>query len=563
MRTAETLVEAAVAPDGGGKGPVGHDPELSPRDEAVYLLHVAAEVEHALLVQYLYAGMSLRAEGLTAERQQSVNGWRGMIFQIAKEEMAHLLTVQNLLRFLGGPVTLTREDFPFRSSVYPFHFHLEPLTRNSLAKYIFAESSPDARYDEMEEIRVRARLSDPMDPLNHVGQIYEAIRLRLQNPADPQKAITDDDIWTDAESLGYQALFYQWSFRRPTPDDLSIHDAALIINDQPIATPASAVGWVEKIAQQGEAAEQPVMPLPPGEPSHFARFLQIYRQIYREFPEAGDWSPTYSVPRNPNTAAEPCSDEAMEAGRITNPQARLWAQLFNQRYRMLLTALAHTLHLGSDMERHGDQDRPTYRPQLRGLAFREMGNLADLAGILVTLPQYAEVPHGPVAGPPFELPYTLDLPLLELDRWRLQRDLIRDSDRLIAALRALPQPPVGVGAEFLQYLLDGDRLRMQTLIASRIRELGGQDDTPPPPDAPAFARDIRPLFRRTDVEHMKQVDFGGPPLDLSSYDSVKAHRQLIWGALSSEQFFMPPDAPWPKLQLDLFQQWMKADDPLP
>ncbi len=27
---------------------MGHDPELSPREEAIFLLHTAAEVEHAL-----------------------------------------------------------------------------------------------------------------------------------------------------------------------------------------------------------------------------------------------------------------------------------------------------------------------------------------------------------------------------------------------------------------------------------------------------------------------------------------------------------------------------------
>src|SRR4051812_20360599 len=35
-----------------------HDPPLAPRDEASFLLHVAAEIEHALMVQYLYAAYS-------------------------------------------------------------------------------------------------------------------------------------------------------------------------------------------------------------------------------------------------------------------------------------------------------------------------------------------------------------------------------------------------------------------------------------------------------------------------------------------------------------------------
>lgn len=37
-----------------------HDPSLEPRDEAVFLLTAAAEIEHALMVQYLYAAYSVR-----------------------------------------------------------------------------------------------------------------------------------------------------------------------------------------------------------------------------------------------------------------------------------------------------------------------------------------------------------------------------------------------------------------------------------------------------------------------------------------------------------------------
>src|SRR5688572_29894549 len=37
-----------------------HDPPLCPRDEAVFLLTAAAEIEHALMVQYLFAAYSVR-----------------------------------------------------------------------------------------------------------------------------------------------------------------------------------------------------------------------------------------------------------------------------------------------------------------------------------------------------------------------------------------------------------------------------------------------------------------------------------------------------------------------
>ena len=36
-------------------------PPMSPRDEAIFLLHTAAEIEHVLMVQYLYAAWTALA----------------------------------------------------------------------------------------------------------------------------------------------------------------------------------------------------------------------------------------------------------------------------------------------------------------------------------------------------------------------------------------------------------------------------------------------------------------------------------------------------------------------
>jgi hypothetical protein len=52
----------------------------------------------------------------------------------------------------------------------------------------------------------------------------------------------------------------------------------------------------------------------------------------------------------------------------------------------------------------------------------------------MTIPQYTNIQTGSVPGPPFELPTTLQLPSLDLDRWLLHRDQIRDSDLLIDGL---------------------------------------------------------------------------------------------------------------------------------
>ena len=90
-----------------------HDPPLAPRDEAVFLLNIAAEVEHAVMVQYLFAAYSLRDPSqFTDDNATLVREWRKAIVTAAGEEMEHLVTVQNLLRSLGAPLSLARDEFP-------------------------------------------------------------------------------------------------------------------------------------------------------------------------------------------------------------------------------------------------------------------------------------------------------------------------------------------------------------------------------------------------------------------------------------------------------------------
>jgi len=104
----------------------------------------------------------------------------------------------------------------------------------------------------------------------------------------------------------------------------------------------------------------------------------------------------------------------------------LWAHLFNTRYRKLLFTLKHAFHV-----RAGDAvDRPTARGNLIAWTFGEMYNLRAIAGILVTLPLCIDG-GAELAGPPFEVPYTLALPDWDSDKWRVQRDLVRASERLI------------------------------------------------------------------------------------------------------------------------------------
>ena len=81
-------------------------------DRLIMLLHFAAGIEHSLMVEYLYAAYSLGGDQVPAGQQDLVRQWRRSILTIAREEMGHLLTVQNVLTLLGGPITWPRESKP-------------------------------------------------------------------------------------------------------------------------------------------------------------------------------------------------------------------------------------------------------------------------------------------------------------------------------------------------------------------------------------------------------------------------------------------------------------------
>jgi hypothetical protein len=71
------------------------------------------------------------------------------------------------------------------------------------------------------------------------------------------------------------------------------------------------------------------------------------------------------------------------------------------------------------------------------------------------------------------------------------------------------------------------------------------------PFAIGFARDIRPLFRDSDVDTMIRVR----RLDLSNYEQVSEHADQILNRLEIGD--MPCDGSWPSADVEKFRQWIR------
>jgi hypothetical protein len=395
-------------------------------------LYIDAEIEHALMLQYLYAAYSLGGPQVPPKYQAKVRGWQEIVMGIAKEEMAHLISVQNVLRLIGAPLNLGREDYPWDVPFYPYPFMLEPLTLKSLAKYIFAESPVDwsgPLADEIKKLLPKTKSSP-----HHVAELFNLVIKLVKDPTFLPDDVFQTDTWP------FQAKWDEWGrgYRdgvRGNTDGADFPGTPNLFIT-PMASRDDAVAALKQIAEQGEACPD----ASPKNPSHFARFLKIYQEMKKALPvcKKERWLPTRNVAVNPyipaSDAPEPGDFPTPDGPRdpITHPEAVQWGHLFNVRYRMVLTYLTHSFELAGGLN---DGARQSPRGVVINASFGEMYNLRAIANILVQTPLSANSDsRKKYAGPPFQMPYTLNRPMGDANRWRLHKHLLLASQPLIAKL---------------------------------------------------------------------------------------------------------------------------------
>src|SRR5262249_25704480 len=246
---------------------------------------------------------------------------------IAKEEMGHLLTVQNLLRLIGGSPWFERDNFPARTELYPFRFTLERLSKGSLAKYVFAEMTPGDVPENVlsaadkADITARAMVAAEVGAggfTNHVGTLYNTIQYTFEHELnDPGDFRTNRNDW-------------QCSGWSKTDANIAILKKIKLV---PTRNKQEALGAIKVIAQQGEAFD----PANPAD-SHFQRFLDLYRLCPED-------TSSFVLPVWKNPTTNPGGDAV-----IQEPTTLLWAKLFNIRYRILLAELAHIVAIPATAE---------------------------------------------------------------------------------------------------------------------------------------------------------------------------------------------------------------------
>ena len=125
------------------------------REELVWLLAQACELEHGLMCEYLFAQFTLKRseqEGLSAEQLARVAAWETVIVDVTKQEMLHLALAINLLTAIGAAPHLHRPNFPILSRWYPpgVQIALVPFGERALRHFIYLERPEGMDLDDAE-----------------------------------------------------------------------------------------------------------------------------------------------------------------------------------------------------------------------------------------------------------------------------------------------------------------------------------------------------------------------------------------------------------------------------
>jgi hypothetical protein len=416
------------------------------REQLVYLLTQAAELEQGILCEYLFALYSLKrdpGDGLEGGQLAMVTRWGDTLAEIAVQEMLHLTLATNLLTAVGATPHFHRPNFPIRCQWYPpdVQVALVPFGEEALRHFLYLER-PDhidladaALFSVVCECRPLTAspatlMAEPQE-YTTVGHLYRSIghgfaRL-VERYGEAGVFIGPPEAQATRERLGWSEL-------------VAVTDLA------------SAEAAIATIVEQGEGADGD------WREAHFGRLSTILE----EFLAATEADPSFQPARPAQPAYVRRPPDQPLAVVISDPLTAQVADLFDAAHQTLFQALGRVfVH-----DEESDQEVDT----LAGTAIGLMAAvLRPLGSVLTTLPLGPDHP-GELAGPAFFMvhPSQFQLPWREA-AWKV---LIQRLGAMAdACVRLGCEPGLGRLAE-LEAPVRGMSARLQAHLDERAAAAG-------------------------------------------------------------------------------------------
>jgi hypothetical protein len=369
--------------------------QIATREGLIAALNEAAEIEHGLLLQYLFAALTLKQspdENVTPEQFVQLRKWKGIILSIAVEEMGHLGTVSNLLAAIGVAPRFERPEFPAPTGYYPFPFELLRFSEEALKRFVTAELPRGGKVEDClvdETLKPPREIAPEVPSYKYVGELYDQIAAGF-------RSIPEDVLFIGSPT-------------RQVDNNWSVNVRMQMITDR-----TSALQAVEAIVKSGEGSPEHRVG------THYGRFCQMWRG-FRSSP----FEAARPVVRNPRTRELRGLPSKGTYTLITDPTGLAVGELFNATYAVMLRLLAQ--FFGNAGE--SDSQRDT----IRSAAARLMSvAVRPIAEVLTTLP--AMTNGDETAGPSFELYLPIIVPPEPKNRWILLIEsldgIVREADRI-------------------------------------------------------------------------------------------------------------------------------------
>jgi CDGSH-type Zn-finger protein/truncated hemoglobin YjbI len=442
---------ARVIATRGGLAPPEAPFVIEHREALIYMLCEAAELEHGIMCQYLFAAFSMKqdaGEGLTEDQAATVRRWRKQISHVAAQEMLHLALVQNLLSAIGAAPHLSRPNFPQPASHYPAGVHLTllPFGEAALRHFMFLERPEGMALHDAPGLAAYSRAAPAMQPgdiaphaqdFATVGHLYRSIEAGIDHLAQKY-----GERWLFVGPPRAQATrqYFGW------PELVAVTDVA------------SAHRAIDEILEQGEG------PRGDWQNAHFGQFVAILDELEQLREADRGFDPVRPViPLNVRP-----SERNPDVPLVTDPLAQRVMDLFNVCYEILLLMLqrffAHTEETDAQLKALADG---TYALMVQAIK--------PLGDVITTLPAGREYP-GQTAGPSFELFYESDYVLPHREAaWVLM------AERIEQAAAFCEPPGAGTAAAAVAGKLAEVRGALAGIASSLTAHLPGRP-------APASAR---------------------------------------------------------------------------
>ena len=381
------------------------------REELVYLLGQACEIEHGLMCEYLYAQFSLKRgpdEGLTPDQLARVQAWEAALISVIKQEMLHLALATNILTAIGAAPHFERPNFPILSRWYPegVQIALVPFGERALRHFIYLERPEGMALSDAAGFAA-ARHAQPLttggaglvavaEEWRTVGHLYRGIEAGL---ATLCARYGEDAVFIGPARAQAVTDIFEW------PELIAVTDLA------------SAGRAIETIVEQGEGARGDWIR------SHFGTFVGILEDLLAQ--QATD--PAFNPARPVEPAFVRLPPDVESGTLIEDSTTAQVADLANGLYEVVLQVLSrYYIHHGEAAAEFDTLARTA--KHLMNWVMRELGP------VLTALPVGPSHP-GQTAGPTFDIARAASFLLPHQDAaWKIIAERLDGLEQACASL---------------------------------------------------------------------------------------------------------------------------------